>query len=84
MEAEGAVLVAVETSGPVGSVAVARGGRVLGRAFLEEESGHAARVVPALEDALERVGLGRADIDGVVVGAGPAGSSAALSLARRR
>lgn len=68
---EGRVVVAVETSGPVGSVAVARGGEVLARTFLDEESGHAARVVPAVEDVLGRAGLGRGDLDAVVVGAGP-------------
>lgn len=65
------VLLAVETSGPVGSLAVARGERVLGRIFLDGASTHAARVIPALGTLLEGAGLDRAAVQGVVVGSGP-------------
>ena len=65
------VLVALDTSGPVGSVAVARAGTVVSRTFLTSERGHAAAVVPALERSLLDAGASRSDIDGVVVGSGP-------------
>jgi tRNA threonylcarbamoyladenosine biosynthesis protein TsaB len=63
--------VALDTSGPVGSVAVAREGRVVARAFLTSARGHAAELVPAIERSLNEAGSGRSDLGGVVVGAGP-------------
>lgn len=65
------VLVALETSGPVGSVAVARSGDVLARTFLVSERGHATDLLPAIERSLEEAGVTRSGIEGVVVGAGP-------------
>lgn len=64
-------LVALETSGPVGSVAVSVAGDVRGVEPLNEAREHASRLVPALAAALERAGLARADVQGVVVGSGP-------------
>jgi tRNA threonylcarbamoyladenosine biosynthesis protein TsaB len=65
------VLVALETSGAVASVAVARDGVVLGRRFLSERGRHARGLFPALETILSAGGIHRREIDGVVVGAGP-------------
>ena len=65
------VLVALETSGPVASVAVARDGAVLGRRFLSERGRHARGLLPALEAILADAGIDRREIGGVVVGAGP-------------
>lgn len=65
------ILVALETSGPVGSVALSVEGAVLARAFLGERGGHAAGLVPALDRVLDEAGVPRKGIGGVVVGAGP-------------
>ena len=62
---------ALETSGPVGSVAVARSGEVIARAFLTAEWGHATDLLPALEKSLVEAGVQRSGIEGVVVGSGP-------------
>jgi len=67
----GGVLVALDTSGPVGSVAIARSGRVVARTFLTSERGHAAALVPAIERSLHEAEVRRSDIGGVIVGAGP-------------
>jgi tRNA threonylcarbamoyladenosine biosynthesis protein TsaB len=67
----GPLRVAVESSGSVGSVAVAAGGDVLGRVFLGERGAHAGTLVPALEEVLEEGGVRREAIEGVVVGGGP-------------
>jgi tRNA threonylcarbamoyladenosine biosynthesis protein TsaB len=64
-------LVALETSGAIGSVAVSVGGDRVARAFLLEAREHAAGLVPALARALARAGVERRDLEGVVVGAGP-------------
>ncbi len=65
------VLVALESSGPVASVAVARDGTVLGRRFLAERGRHARGLLPALEAILSAREIDRRQIAGVVVGAGP-------------
>ena len=64
-------LLALETSGPVASVAVSVQGRVLGRTFLAERGGHAAGLLPAVDRVLRGAGLNRGQVGGVVVGAGP-------------
>lgn len=64
-------LVALETSGPVGSVAVAVRGEVRAVEPLDEAREHASRLVPALAAALARAGVDRRQLEGVVVGAGP-------------
>lgn len=73
-------LVALETSGPVGSLAVGRHGEVGGRVFLAGTSAHASRLIPALGQLLGEVGLARGDLAGVVVGSGP-GSFTGLRVA---
>lgn len=65
------VLLALETSGPVGSVALSVGGRVRSRRFLGDPGGHAAAVVPAVAGVLEESGVSRAQVTGVVAGSGP-------------
>lgn len=71
MSADALTLLAFDTSGPAGSVAVGRGGEVLARVALERRSEHAARLVPAIADALTACGLAARDVEGVVVGEGP-------------
>lgn len=66
-----AVLVGLETSGAVASVAISRGREVLARRFLGEQGRHAAALLPALDEVLAEVRLAPADLTGVVVGTGP-------------
>lgn len=74
------LLLALDTATSLGSVAVARGGAVVSRGYLTERRRHAQGLVPAIRDALERAGAAPADLDGVVVGAGP-GSFTGLRVA---
>lgn len=64
-------VVAIETSGWLGSVAVAVGGSVVARRFLTERAGHASGLIPAVQEALEEGGTDLTQVVGVVVGAGP-------------
>ncbi len=63
--------VALETSSALGSVAVASGGEVLARAFLDRRGRHAAELVPALARVMEEAGVARGDVGWVAVGGGP-------------
>lgn len=64
-------LLAIETAGPVASVALAENGRVLGRHFLEQPRTHASGIVPAIEAAMHTTGVDREELTAVAVGAGP-------------
>lgn len=64
-------VVAIETSGRLGSVAVALGGAVAARRFLTERAGHASGLIPAVRETLAEAGTGLEQVEGVVVGAGP-------------
>ena len=66
-----ALYLALETSGPVGSVAVAAGARVLARALLDSQVRCAADLIPRIGATLDKAGVGRGDLAGVVVGGGP-------------
>lgn len=66
-----ALLLALDTSGPLGSVAVGVDGRVLAGVDLTERREHASRLVPAIEETLERASVSREDLTGIVVGEGP-------------
>lgn len=61
----------LETSGALGSVAVAVGGRVRAELRLETPGNHAAELIPHVEAALAEAGVGRGDLAGVAVGRGP-------------
>jgi tRNA threonylcarbamoyladenosine biosynthesis protein TsaB len=63
--------VALDTSGPVGHVAVATGADVLARVRLERRGQHAAGLVPAVHHVLEEGGVDLEELAGVVVGEGP-------------
>lgn len=64
-------LLALDTSGPSGFVAVGDEGRVLARGRLDRTGQHAARLLPAVQKVLERAGVRPGDLGGVVVGEGP-------------
>ncbi len=64
-------MVALETSGPVGSVAVAVDGRVRARRYLEARGRHAAALPEALRQLLAEADATPAQVTGVAVGAGP-------------
>ncbi|MCG6956890.1 MAG: tRNA (adenosine(37)-N6)-threonylcarbamoyltransferase complex dimerization subunit type 1 TsaB [Gemmatimonadetes bacterium] len=62
---------AMETSGPVGHVAVGEGGEVLARARLDRQGQHAARLLLAVSATLEEASADLDDLAGIVVGEGP-------------
>ncbi len=62
---------AIDTSTPVGSVAVGRAGRLLAEVVMGVAVRHAEALMPAIEFALERAGLRPSALAGVVVAGGP-------------
>lgn len=64
-------LLALDTSGPIGSVAVGEGASVLAQVTLREHREHASRLIPAVDEALAAAGVSRGEVTGVVVGEGP-------------
>lgn len=64
-------LLALDTSGPSGFVAVGHGSRVLARARLDRQGQHASRLLPAIHRVLEQAGLDASRLVGVMVGEGP-------------
>jgi len=76
---------ALDTSTPVGSVAVGRDGTVLAESLLRVRATHSEVVLPEIDRLLERCGLGVQDLGAVVVGGGPGsftGVRIAASLAK--
>lgn len=65
------IRLAFDTSGPIGSVAVAHGPDVLARTRLERQGRHAADLMPAIAEVLEEAGVDREEVEGVIVGEGP-------------
>lgn len=62
---------AIEGSTPVGSVAVGRGATLLAEATLGLTTRHSELLLPAIDFVLRNAGAARADLQEVVVGAGP-------------
>lgn len=62
---------AMDTSTPVGSVAVAVGGEVQARRFLRQQGAHAANLIPEIEAVLDDCEATTGDLDGILVGSGP-------------
>lgn len=62
---------AMDTSTPVGSVAVAVGGDVVARRFLRAPGAHAASLIPEIEGVLADASVRLQELDGIVVGGGP-------------
>lgn len=64
-------LLALDTSTPVGSVAVGRADRLLAEVVMGVAVRHAEALLPALDFALARAGLTPAALGGIVVAGGP-------------
>jgi tRNA threonylcarbamoyl adenosine modification protein YeaZ len=67
----GGLVLALDTSGPTGHVAVSDGPEILARRRLEEQGRHAAGLVPAIGEALREVGGAPTELVGIVAGEGP-------------
>ena len=76
---------ALDTSTPVGSVAIGKAGEVLAHSLLRVRATHSEVVLPAIDRMLTGCGLNASDLQGVVVGGGPGsftGVRIAASLAK--
>lgn len=67
----GRVLLALETTAAVASIAVAVGGEVRATGWLTRRREHAAGLLARIESTLDEAGIGRGEIEGVLVGRGP-------------
>lgn len=65
------VLVAIEASTGTGSVAIGRGGELIGEVVIGMHTRHAQALLPALDFLLRTAAVERSDIGGIIVGAGP-------------
>lgn len=65
------VLLAIETSTPLGSVALGRGGKVVAEVATGVRARHAETLMPAVDFALKTARIAPRELDGVVVGGGP-------------
>jgi tRNA threonylcarbamoyladenosine biosynthesis protein TsaB len=74
------LILAIETSGRMGSVALAQGERLLGERHFSGPMRHSAEVFPAILWLLERFGKMPADIEQVYISVGP-GSFTGLRIA---
>jgi tRNA threonylcarbamoyladenosine biosynthesis protein TsaB len=66
------LILALDTSSSLGSVALARGGTLLKTHAFEADHGHSQRLLPAIEGAFSDAGVAQAEVDlfAVVVGPG--------------
>lgn len=64
-------VVGIDTASRVGGVAIVDGDRFLGAQVFGVEEGHSEHLLPALEGLLERLDLGRNEVEGVAVSHGP-------------
>lgn len=65
------MILAFDTSGPIGSVVVAGEGEVLARVRMTRQASHASMLVPSIDAVLQEAGVDLSEIDSVVVGEGP-------------
>ena len=65
------LLLAFDTSTPLGSVAVSAGTGILARRSLRKQGAHSSDLLPAIHGVLEEGGVGLKELSAVVVGAGP-------------
>jgi tRNA threonylcarbamoyladenosine biosynthesis protein TsaB len=64
-------MLAIETSTPMGSIAIGSADGIRAEAMIGERTRHAEALLPTIDFLLERSGFARADIDAVAVGSGP-------------
>jgi tRNA threonylcarbamoyladenosine biosynthesis protein TsaB len=74
------LILAVETSGRLGSVALAQGGKLLGEQLFTGPMRHSAEVFPAILGLLQQFGKKASDIEQVYISVGP-GSFTGLRIA---
>ncbi len=65
------LLLAFDTSTPVGSVAVGAGTDVLARTELRRQGAHSSDLIPKIHEILEEAGVDLRELAGLVVGSGP-------------
>lgn len=65
------VVLGLDTSGTVGSVAIGRGGSILAHGSITKPAGHAAGLVPLIDEVLDRARVRPRDLHHIVVGEGP-------------
>jgi tRNA threonylcarbamoyladenosine biosynthesis protein TsaB len=75
-----ATLLALDTSTPMGSVAVGTPGALLAEVSLSVRAGHSSALLPAIDFAMGAAGVDRSALGGIVVGGGP-GSFTGLRIA---
>jgi tRNA threonylcarbamoyladenosine biosynthesis protein TsaB len=79
------MMVALESSTEMGSVAVMDGGRLVGEITYWAHKSHSEKLLPALDQLLKGAGLAPGDLEGLAVGIGPGsftGTRIALSTAK--
>lgn len=64
-------ILAVDTSGEEGSVALVEGGAALGEVRLRPPVGHSLTLLPSIEFLLRALALGPLDVDGYAIALGP-------------
>jgi tRNA threonylcarbamoyladenosine biosynthesis protein TsaB len=65
------ITLAFDTSGPVGSVALRRDGRLLGERTLDTQQHHSSLLLPTVDELLRANGLAPRDVELWAVGLGP-------------
>src|SRR5690606_32392561 len=65
------ILLAVSTSSPRGTVAVARDGAILSRVAYDGGTSHAERLFAVIEEALSAAGIGKGELDALACDVGP-------------
>jgi tRNA threonylcarbamoyl adenosine modification protein YeaZ len=71
MSASMTVTLALDSSAGLASVAIAADGTVRGQTKVEAAHGHAAWIVPLMQDALRQARLGFDDVTAIIAGRGP-------------
>lgn len=66
-----ALILSLETSAEVCSVAIHLNGNLTGLNEIHIRQSHASRLIPAIEDLFHLVNVGKEDLEGVAVSAGP-------------
>ena len=65
------IVLGIETTSKIGSLAIARGGIVLDEKIISEESHHSSGFIPTIKELTKSLGLSVQDIDGIGVSTGP-------------